>query len=150
MSSSFRVLIVGGEKEKRDNLSSLACKWELRAVCGSTIAAAAALLHDRLFAMAFCMERLPDGDFRGLVRETSRNTAKLPILDISDRNDWDRYLSVLGGGAFDCVSDSTAPSELEQTFHEALSESRRRGNTVEQVEPLSDGFHDEASPWVET
>jgi DNA-binding NtrC family response regulator len=90
------------------------------------------LIAHQQFRVVLCEDLLPDGDFRAVIGETTRNEGKLPVIVVSRRDDWDSYLAAMSAGAFDYVALPPAPGEVERILYTALSESRLPRRVVAQ------------------
>jgi len=130
MSSSDSILIVTGETVHSDNLAATASYLKLRPVCCRTLDAAGVLASRQQYGMVFCDDVLPDGDFRGVIAETSRSDTCTPVIVVSERDDWNFYLEVMKAGAFDYVMFPAGPGEIERIVCAAIRESGRQVRTA--------------------
>jgi DNA-binding NtrC family response regulator len=124
MLKAFPVLILSGETEHRERLARAVSGCGLRPVCCGTFAAAKVLIAHQQFRVVLSEDLLPDGDFRAVIGETTRNEGKLPVVVVSRLDDWDCYLAAMSAGAFDYVAFPPNLGEVERILYAALSESR--------------------------
>jgi DNA-binding NtrC family response regulator len=134
MSRTLPALIVSGTSQRRDSLAQAVSQSELRPVCCQTFAAAKALMTRQQFAVIVCEDLLPDGNFRAMVGEGTRRRGRQPVMVISSRDDWESCLLVMGAGAFDCFSSSSATREVERILPAALQDYRHSAETMAQPE----------------
>jgi DNA-binding NtrC family response regulator len=123
MQGPASVLIVGGIREQRDELVASIGSSGVLAVCCSSVENAQSLVRSHQFGMILCDGTAVSVDLRTVVRQVSSSKRKMPVVIISDRDDWGFYLATLRAGAFDCVSYRTAPDELARVVRAALRES---------------------------
>lgn len=119
------ILIVSPEATHRDKLAGDVLKSGLRPVCCDTLAAAKTLIATEQFDVIVVEHSLRDKELRTLVKDAYHKSDRLPVIVVSQSENWDSYLAALGTGAFDHVAYPPAIGELEQVVWSALSESKR-------------------------
>ena len=72
--------------------------------------------------MVFCDEALLDGDFRRIIQQSSKSTARTPIIVVSGKDDWNSYINALKAGAFDWLTFPPKAGEIERIARRALRE----------------------------
>lgn len=125
MTTSDPVLIVSSDPDYQDLLSQLVSRCGLSPVCCTDLNSANAHLECQSFSVILCEEILPDGYWGTLIQTPSDRTRKPPVIVVSERNDWDSYLAVVGIGAFDFVRLPPQVGELERCLWLAKGETKR-------------------------
>lgn len=126
------ILIISSESDHRQILAALVSEFGLRPVCCGKIADAKALMARQDFSTVLCEDTLPDGDFRSVISEMRRLACRSPVIVLSERQDWDFYLTTVGAGAFEYVAFPPGPGELERVLWAAVSEWKRRSGSFGQ------------------
>ncbi len=119
------ILIISSESDHRQILAALVSEFGLHPVCCGKIADAKALMARQGFSTVLCEDTLPDGDFRSAISEMRRLACSAPVIVVSERQDWDFYLTTVGAGAFEYVAFPPEPGELERVLWAAVSEWKR-------------------------
>jgi DNA-binding NtrC family response regulator len=115
------ILIICAEGESRERIMATTHKCGLGPVSCSTFDDARSLLARQHFAIVFCSDNLPDGDFRAVIR-TARS---IPVIVLPRVAEWEPYLVALNAGAFDYIACPPDPVETERILGIALNESSR-------------------------
>lgn len=115
------VLIIGAEGESRGRIIATIHKCGLGPVSCSTVHEARSLFARQHFKIVFCNDKLPDGDFRAVIR-TAR---PCPVIVLSRLSEWEPYLAAINAGAFDYIACPPEPVETERILWFALRESSR-------------------------
>ena len=133
--ASSNVVIVSADPKAQQALASLLDKSGLASIPASTVKETESILSQDLISVILCSEELPDGGFRDVLRQTTKAMNRVPVVVLSRLADWERYLSVLKGGAFDCVLYPSSAGEIERVVRNALDCSRRE--KAEKVAPAA-------------
>jgi DNA-binding NtrC family response regulator len=112
------VLIISKESPHRCELTAAVAALGLLAICCESVGAASGLLDEERFAAAFCI--CGEEDLHLGVREVTRSHARIPIVVVSRRDDWDSYLRAMSAGAFDYVATPLQPGEVERVLQAVL------------------------------
>jgi len=120
------ILIISSESDHREVLAARVSEFDLRTVCCGKVADAKALMASQDFGAVLCEDALPDGDFRSVISKMRRWTCRSPVIVVSERQDWDSYLTTVGAGAFEYVAFPPGPGELERVLWGVVSEWKRR------------------------
>jgi DNA-binding NtrC family response regulator len=124
MLNALPVLVVSSTPEQRENLARTIAGCGFRTVCCATLSEALSLLRRQHFAMAFCEDELPDGNFRSLIR--AAGPTGVPVVVVSRHDEWETFLGAMKAGAFDYVAmPPLLPGEVGRLLWSALSETSR-------------------------
>jgi DNA-binding response OmpR family regulator len=120
-----RVLVLSGEPEHWDKLSSVMTSSGCVPVRCETISAAKGLVVGYPIDVIVSDDVLPDGDFRELIKELRRLACEPPVVVMSrSYGEWGDYLEAMIAGAYDYLAYPPYPREMEQAVAAALVESR--------------------------
>ena len=133
--ASSNVVIVSADQEAQQALASLLDKSGLASIPASTIKETESILSEDFISVILCSEKLPDGGFRDVLRQTTRGLNRVPVVVFSRLADWERYLNVLKDGAFDCVLYPSSSGEIERVVRNALD--CGRPEKAEKVAPVA-------------
>lgn len=125
MFNASPILIVSPEAFHRDKLADDVLRSCLRPVCCDTLAAAKNLIASEQFGVVVIEDSLWDHDLRTLVKDADHTSGRMPVIVVSQSENWDSYLAALDAGAFEYVAYPPAAGELERALWSALSESKR-------------------------
>jgi len=119
--SNLGVVVVSSEEDTQKSVAELLAQCGLQTRVASTIKETQGILGDDHMCVVVCAEELPDGDFHDVVRLSRGLTGKVPVVVFSHLADWNRYLKIMGAGAFDYVLYPSIRGELERVVRNALS-----------------------------
>jgi DNA-binding NtrC family response regulator len=118
--ASANVLVVSDRPETQQGFASVLGQCGLAPIAASTAHEAAAIMSLRPLSLIFCSDELPGGGIEHLIRQTSRQSAKVPVVVVSRFDDWKRYLDFLQAGAFDYVLYPPSGDEIQRVVQNAL------------------------------
>jgi DNA-binding NtrC family response regulator len=124
VTTSDPVLIVSSNFDYHEMLSQLVSRYGLLPVCCTDLSSARLHLERQSFSAILCEEILADGYWGMLIHHPNDPRKAPPVIVVSDRDDWDSYLAVVGIGAFDSVQFPPQTGELERCLWLAQSETR--------------------------
>jgi two-component system, NtrC family, response regulator PilR len=81
--------------------------------------------------LTICEEKLADGDFRDVLRESESAAGWLPVIVFSRVADWSRCLDAMRQGAFDYLGFPCHSAEIERVVGNGLLEYLNAHNHVE-------------------
>lgn len=119
------ILIVSPEATRREKLANEVLESSLRPVSCDTLAAAKSLIASEQFSAVVVDDFLRDAELRAFVKNPDHKSDRVPVIVMSQSENWDSYLAALGAGAFGYVAYPPSAGELEQALWNALSESKR-------------------------
>jgi DNA-binding NtrC family response regulator len=115
-------LVICDRTTDRQNIIGSALKCGLAPICCSNLEEARFLLPQAEYRMIFCDEKLSDGDFRAVIRESQQSITLAPVIVFGRSYDWDSYLKALAAGAYDYVVCPPSPAEVERIIWLALAD----------------------------
>ena len=129
-------VVVVSTGSNREAVVSAMGRWSIEPLCCSGIQQARQLLPRGGRSLVFCEEQLPDGTYRELLRELSRerHTQLVVISSANDLEQIHREASALG--AFETIASPCAPADVQWVAIRALQNAERhvRNNRRQEFE----------------
>ena len=107
-------MILSGRVEAWESLASMLLEYSAEALCCGCMKSARESndRHEEL-QLVLCDDVLPDGGLRDAVAEFSAEHG-IPVVAMSDHDDWDSYLTAMNAGAFDYIVAPPTRDELQR------------------------------------
>jgi DNA-binding NtrC family response regulator len=120
MPSVSPVLIVSSRPDHRRQLTELLKDFQFEFLFAGSESCATAMICEHPVSLILCEENLVDGGFRGILRDVKQSRADVPVVVISESDEWDTYLEGMQLGAFDFVASGLRASEVVSMAGRAL------------------------------
>jgi len=125
MFNASPILIVSADATHRDKLADEVLKSGLRPVSCDTLASAKTLMGTEQFSAVVAEDSLRNEELRTLMKDADRGSDRVPVIVVSQSENWESYLAAMGTGACDYVAYPPAAGEVERALWSALSQSSR-------------------------
>jgi DNA-binding NtrC family response regulator len=90
------------------------------AVYASTVDETRMRLFGQRVSTVLCEDRLPDGNYEGVLRIVNRDDPRTPVIVVSRTGDWPEYLAATRAGAFDYLAYPAISGEFQHVIRDAL------------------------------
>ena len=124
MALPINILIICEGKEEQAKFTEIVRMSGMRAVCCANLNEARSILARQEIQAVICEEILTDGSFQEVVRQSRRSPEELPVIVFSNSSEWDTYLRVIRGGAFDCIAYPPVHAEVARILWQALRQAK--------------------------
>lgn len=120
------VLIVSSRPDHRRQLTDILKDFQFEFLFASSESCATAMISEHAVSLVLCEENLVDGGFRGVLRDVRQSHSDVPVVVISESDEWDTYLEGMQLGAFDFVASGLRQSEVVSMAGRALRKKAAR------------------------
>jgi len=120
------ILFLSSSEAIRNNLAEALRLSGMSPIPCATLTESHAILGQASITAIFCDDCLCDGSYRDLVEIVHSEFPQIPIVVVSDFDDWNEYLKALGIGAFDYVGIPFRHGDIERALQGALVEHLQR------------------------
>jgi DNA-binding NtrC family response regulator len=121
-------LVASSDQETLQALAEIVLLCGLAAFTVSSVTEAKRMLRRHKVYLVVCEDRLSDGKYEDILKETARLLLKAPVIVVSRTGDWPDYLKAVGAGAFDFVSYPPVPADLPRVIRHALMSQKESGD----------------------
>jgi len=128
MSLVSPVLIVSSRPDHRRQLTELLKDFQFEFLFAGSESCATAMISEHPVSLVLCEENLVDGGFRGVLRDVRHSD--VPVVVISESDEWDTYLEGMQLGAFDFVASGLRQSEVVSMAGRALRKKAARATSA--------------------
>jgi DNA-binding NtrC family response regulator len=97
-------LVICAEGNNRDKAVAALLSCNLNPICCSNLQEACTLLGQEPFGVVLCDARLPDGDYRAVLREVRKADKHARVIVLSQAAEWEFNLPAPEDEAFDYAS----------------------------------------------
>lgn len=127
---SADVMVVSHELGAQQALASALGKCGCAPIVTSSLQEAITILKRHPVALVFCSDDLPEGGVESFIRRATRPPGGIPIVVVSRRDDWKRYVEFLQAGAFDYVVIPPNDEEIERIARTVLHQTQPMKHAV--------------------
>lgn len=120
LSRPLEALVTCADPEYLYVLTNLLRDCGLTPILSSTVGEAQAIMSRRTISLIFCEDGLPDGGFCDLLAAAAWAGTRIPVVVVSNADDWNHYLRAMRNGAFDYIQWPPRRAEVEWVVHSAL------------------------------
>jgi len=121
MLSAEPVLIVCPEQASHGQVVESVLNCGLNSLSCSDCREARNLLERQSFKVVLCSVGRCDGDHRDVIKVAKPT----PVVVVTERTEWSRYLAALRAGAFDYIAFPSDGAQVKRTLWSALIENAR-------------------------
>jgi DNA-binding NtrC family response regulator len=115
-----KVVVICPDSLERRTLLDLLVQCGVELIVSPTVAEADSELRREACDLIFCEHKLPDGNFRDVLRSLELNGFALPVVVCSRSGEIAEYLEAMQFGAFDFIAAPYRRSELEWIVRNAI------------------------------
>ena len=119
-------LVVNADEPVRRKLGEILRECGIAPIFVSSVAESAIALAGHEVCVAFCNDRLADGNYGDVVKLVGRSETKVPVIVVSRTGDWPEYLTAISAGAFDYLAYPPIAGDLQRIVRNALLEHKRQ------------------------
>ncbi len=123
-SRELRVLLVSPNLENRRAVSRILEEIGVIVIPCSSLEQAQQALSLQGPHLAFCEERLPDGDYSDLLEMKNGDGAQPLVVVLTRTGEWELYMDATRRGAFDVIRSPWCPTDIELSVIRAAREEK--------------------------
>lgn len=121
---STNVMVISHELGTQQVLASALGRCACAPIVTSSLQEAITILKRHPVALVFCSDDLPERNVESFIRQATRPPGGIPVVVVSRRDDWKRYVEFLQAGAFDYVVVPPNHEEIERIARAVLHQAQ--------------------------